>query len=125
MTKEPQPSPPIESSYARGDRVIEGTEDWHIVLTEGVFDWEWAEFRAWYSPSERRYFWGWSSGCSCNSYDESFSSKAEFEDGDRDDMVRALRGFMNGVCDGSPDDTARAVSKARRYKEPKHRGAHE
>lgn len=72
---------------------IPGTTDWVEVadISEGGYDW--TEFRAFYSPSARRYFWHGDSGCSCNSWADGIASAANFEDGDKGALRRAWEFF--------------------------------
>lgn len=60
------------------------------VFATGQYDYEWAEFKAWRHPSGR-YYWFSDSGCSCSEFGDGFDSAADFEDGDRDALERALR----------------------------------
>lgn len=111
-----QPNPPT-----RGWRnaPIEGTEDWYEVT--GVYDlieYEWNELLAWYSPSERRYFWIHEGGCSCDSIDMYMESKSDFESGSRADLVRAVRNFCDNAYDLPANEKADAVASVMRFKEP-------
>lgn len=101
---------------------LTGTEDWVKVATlhgsEGGYDW--ADFNAYYSPSARRYFWHGDSGCSCNSWEEGVSSAADFEDGDRDSLIRAWKDFAEthtyNITTTQRQSGADAI---RSFKEPK------
>lgn len=69
-------------------------QDWQHVLTLG--DWggyDWSTLHAFWSPSARRFFWSGSSGCSCNSWGDDLRSEADFENGSKDDLRRAIRAF--------------------------------
>lgn len=70
-----------------------GTEDWVEVANLGSGGYDWAEFKAFHSPSARRYFWHGDSGCSCNSWEEGVDSASDFENGDRDALLRAWKSF--------------------------------
>lgn len=74
---------------------LPGTEGWVEVaaLDDGRGDYEWSDFKAFYSPSARRYFWHGDSGCSCNGWGDDVSSAASFEDGDRPALLRAWETF--------------------------------
>jgi len=77
------------------DEPLPGTADWQLVamLEDPRGDYEWAEFRAYYSPSARRYFWHGDSGCSCNGWGDEVSTADSFENGSRADLLRAWERF--------------------------------
>lgn len=60
---------------------IEGTEDWVTVVELGDGGYEWEEFKVFYSPSQRMYFWHGGAGCSCNSWSDDVHSVGDFENG--------------------------------------------
>lgn len=69
--------------------------DWEVVVnvsSGGGYDW--TIFRAFWSPTERRYFWRGGSGCSCNSWGQGLRTPGSFGDGNRDALGRALRAFV-------------------------------
>lgn len=72
---------------------LEGTGDWEPAVSLVFGDWEWTEFHAYWSPSARRYFWHYDSGCSCNAWGEDLRTAADFENGDKDGLLRGLRAF--------------------------------
>jgi hypothetical protein len=75
-------------------RTIPGTEDWVEVATLGdQGGYSWTDFNAFYSPSARRYFWHGDGGCSCNSWADGLTSSADFENGDRETLLRAWETF--------------------------------
>lgn len=112
-----KPSPPIP--WHRDDPVP-GTEDWHEVANASAnISYEWEEFLCWYSPSERRYFWIYGSGCSCNDIDEKMESKDSFENGSRDDAIRALKRHTKDYTDIGPWVLHNTVASIRAYDEPK------
>lgn len=99
-----------------------GTEDWVEVgqLGDGGGSYDWTEFRAFYSPSARRYFWHGDSGCSCNGWDDDLSTAADFEDGDRASLLRAWEEFAKDHSyDINVRDYTDGVSEIRKFKEPK------
>jgi hypothetical protein len=68
--------------------------DWVPVVTMGDGGgYDWSVLHAWYSPRERRYFWGAAAGCSCNDYTEYFTKVDDFENGDRPTLMAAARRF--------------------------------
>lgn len=70
--------------------------DWQHVTTCGDSGgYDWTTFHAFYSPAERRYFWAGESGCSCNSWGDDLSTAADFQNGTKDDLLRALRAFCD------------------------------
>lgn len=72
---------------------IPGTEDWVEVADLGEGGYSWTEFKAFYSPSARRYFWHGDSGCSCNGWSDDLSTVADFGDGDLAALLRAWETF--------------------------------
>lgn len=111
-----QPNPPTRGW---SDDIIEGTEDWHEVTSiYDSIDYEWNDLLAWYSPSQRRYFWISAGGCSCNDISDSMQALSDFENGSRDDLARAVRSFCEGSYDITANEKADAVAEVRRYKEP-------
>jgi hypothetical protein len=70
-----------------------GTEDWIEVADLGEGGYEWSEFKAFYSPSSRRYFWHGDSGCSCNSWTDDLNTASDFEDGNLAALLRAWETF--------------------------------
>lgn len=98
-----------------------GTEDWVVVaeLSDGG-GYEWTEFKAYYSPSARHYFWYGDSGCSCNSWDNYISCDGDFENGSRDDVLRAWQSFAEQYTyDFTTEDRLNGSAKIRLFKEPK------
>lgn len=111
-----QPKPPTRGW---SEDIIEGAEDWHEVIS--VYDnigYEWDDLLAWYSPSQRRYFWISAGGCSCNDISDYMETLSDFEDGSRDDLARAVRAFCESAYNISSGEKANAVAEVRRYKEP-------
>lgn len=66
--------------------------DWQGVTSISAGGWEWARMEVNYSPSARRYFWDWQSGCSCNGWEDP-ESVDEWENGDRAAAIRAIDSF--------------------------------
>ena len=82
------------TNYAFVTSEIPDTEDFRTVIKATAYEsYEWAEFRAWYSPSARQFFWSGQSGCSCNMF-EIPSTIDGMENGSKQDMINALRRFM-------------------------------
>lgn len=101
---------------------LDGTEDWLTVadLEDGRGDYEWTEFKAFYSPSARRYFWHGDGGCSCNGWGDDVSTPADFEDGDRAALLRAWKTFTEDHSyDFDTNDYLSGVAEIRNFKEPK------
>lgn len=83
---------PLNSYY--GNKRMEGTEDWVTVAELGDGGYEWAEFKAFWSPSELTYFWHGGCGCSCNSWDDEVHSASDFENGDKFALLAAWGRFV-------------------------------
>ena len=99
---------------------IPGTEDWIEVATLGEGGYDWAEFNAFYSPSARRYFWHGDSGCSCNSWEDGLSTAADFENGDRDALIRAWKDFAKeNTYNTTTNERQSGTATIRSFKEPK------
>lgn len=78
------------TNYDLIESEIPGTEDFRVVIEATAYEsYEWAEFRAWYSPSARQFFWSGQSGCSCNMY-ETPSTIDGMENGSKQDMISAF-----------------------------------
>lgn len=91
---------------------IEGTEDWiEVVHVDFGEPYEWDIFAAYYSPSQRMWFWDSAGGCSCNYWEPTFS---DFRPTDRDGVLRAIRDNITEV--GTAID---ATSAVRIFREPK------
>lgn len=106
----------------RQEAFLRDAADWVEVTELSYYDYDWSIFRAYYSPSARRYFWYGDSGCSCNDWTDLIESPADFENGDRQALIRALREF--GPEEGrdryyglTPDDTNVAIRAAAIFKE--------
>lgn len=68
--------------------------DWQVVVDlDHGGGYEWTIFRAFWSPTERRYFWSGGSGCSCNYWDQDLRTPGDFASGDRAALQRAFRSF--------------------------------
>lgn len=90
--------------------------DWVPVVSVdlgGGYDWD--EFHAWYSPTERRYFWGSGSGCSCNSFDDDFYNLSDFEDGDRPALMAAIGRYFDEQYLNHPQERVRALAEANAF----------
>lgn len=101
---------------------LPGAEDWVEVaeMEDGRGDYEWTEFKVFYSPSARRYFWHGDGGCSCNGWGDEIHTASDFEDGDRAALLRAWKVFTEeNSYDFSATDYADGVSKIRDFKESK------
>lgn len=86
----------ILDKYAWGSNSYQrmtGTEDFVTVAELGEGGYSWAEFKAFYSPAARRYFWHGDRGCSCNGWSDDLTSASDFQDGDRAALIRAWEVF--------------------------------
>ena len=100
---------------------IDGAADWVEVATleDGRMDYEWAEFRAFYSPSARRYFWHGDSGCSCNSWGDEVQGVEDFENGDRASLLRAWETFTEDHSYGFDSNAhLSGVAEIKKFREP-------
>ena len=87
--------------------------DWVPVTaidTSGGYDWK--TFRAFWSPSARRYFWHGDTGCSCDSWGDSLRTEADFGNGD----LAAIRAFAEWAC-LSATVALDAVAEVQRFRE--------
>ena len=93
----------------------------HVVsLTEGGW-YEWVTLHAFYSPTSRRYFWDYGSGCSCNYWGMDLLSETDFANGSKDDLIRAIRRFGDhyDIYGFRPSDIIDAVSEVRAWRPTK------
>lgn len=72
---------------------IPGTDGWVEVADLGEGGYSWAEFKAFYAPAARRYFWHGDAGCSCNGWGDDLTNASDFEDGDRVALLRGWESF--------------------------------
>lgn len=79
---------------------------------------EWDEFHAWYSPSRRRYFWASGSGCSCDYFGSLAYKIDDFETGDRDALVAAVRAYHTNSYRAKGGDDLDSISKVRAFTVP-------
>jgi len=102
---------------SNGRTRIAGTEDWVEVacLSDSGGDaYSWSDFNVFYSPSARLFFWHGDSGCSCNAWDDGIGSAADFENGDREAVVRAWKRFVEDYYLKEPD-RASGVAEIRAF----------
>ena len=117
-----KPNPPTKFDWDAGDRPIPGTEGWYFVTEAGNGGgYDWTTWRAYYSPSARRYFWHGDIGCSCSTWTDDLDSSDDFGNGSRADALNALREFAKeheeyGI---SPADALDSTADIRTFKEPK------
>ena len=122
MTDDRKPNPPTKFDWDAGDdRPIPGTEDWQLVAQAGDGGgYDWTTWRAYYSPSARRYFWHGDSGCSCNQWSDDVNSAEDFGNGSRADALNALREFAKErIYSISGSEALDASTEIRTFKEPK------
>lgn len=84
----------------------------HVLTVDGSGTVEWATLHAFYSPTDRRYFWYGNSGCSCDWWGEELGSEADFENGEKADLERAIQRF----ADTEYGDMLDALADLRRFK---------
>ena len=96
---------------------IEETHDWQAVsyMDDGGGNYEWSEVRFFWSPSARRFFWRYESGCSCNYWGADPITAADFESGGRDAALRAVREY--GEYLSGADKAAAAIRTFKPTKE--------
>lgn len=89
-----------------------------ITVTDGGGGYEWATLHAFYSPTARRFFWLGDSGCSCNSWGDGVGSEADFHNGTKKDLERAVREFLSvhSHYGFSATDGIDALAELRRWK---------
>lgn len=59
-------------------------------LEDESLGYEWDEFRAYYDPKARIFYWHSDSGCSCNYWGDSLYTLGDFENGDRAALLAAV-----------------------------------
>lgn len=77
------------------------------VAAIGEYDYSWSEFKVFYQPSSRRFFWQDDSGCSCYNYGDDMNSLADLCDGDKAAAIRAIDAFyprVSGLSYASTED---------------------
>ncbi|MCZ9884626.1 DUF7574 domain-containing protein [Arthrobacter sp. B2a2-09] len=79
--------------------------------------WEWGAIAVYYKPDARRFFWLSESGCSCTYFgDGSSYALGDFQDGDRQAAIEALKGFSHWDDTPGRDDVEREATNVRNYK---------
>lgn len=98
------------------DELIEKEGLVHVAgLSSGGYDW--SELQVYYKPDARRFFRLYESGCSCNYFGDGWSyALGDFQDGHREAVIEALRGFSHWDDTPGRDDVEREVLKVRFYK---------
>lgn len=89
--------------------------DWQHVLTVDEGGYEWTTFHAFWSPTARRYYWSGGAGCSCNYWSQDLSTVADFEDGPKDALARAVRAFVAEHYILEESDAVTALDELRRF----------
>lgn len=81
-----------------GPKVLEGTEDWENVIEyQSSSGYSWAEFRAYYSPSARKFFWKSRQGCSCNSWVTGIKSASDMCVGDSHQLLAEIKSLIDPI----------------------------
>lgn len=107
----------VKDPWAGDYEQMPGTEDFVPVLFVDEGGYEWAEFHAWYSPGQRRYFWSGQTGCSCFSYE--VSSLGDLQVGSRDDLLRSIKEWVEDDAKCYGVDGIAVMQAARDFKEPR------
>lgn len=75
---------------------IHDVADWQLVVTiDAGGGYSWNRFHAFYDPASRRYFWIGGSGCSCDAIANMVYSPAQFQNGDRAALLRAVEAHLD------------------------------
>lgn len=107
---------PIDWAYYGVPRERNLPTDWvHVLTMDDGGGYEWSTLHAFYSPSARRYFWLADFGCSCNWWGDFIESEADFNNGKKDDLERAIRAFAAERGLG-PEVAFDALADLRRFK---------
>jgi hypothetical protein len=108
---------PFQVGFSNEKHRMPGTKGFQPVITcHGGAMYEWDDFYAWYSPAERRYYWGYQSGCSCNAFE--LYDIADMRFGTREDLARAFREWASTA--EYPEITGpEGAAKIRMFKENK------
>ena len=97
-----------------------GTEDWVEVARLGEGGYDWCQFNAFYSPSARHYFWHGDRGCSCNSWSDDVASASDFQNGDREALLRAWDAFSKeNECSITTSDYLSGAAELRTWEPTK------
>lgn len=79
-------------------KVLEGTEDWENVISyQSTSGYSWSEFRAYYSPSARKFFWKNRQGCSCNSWVTGIKSVSDMCVGDSHQLLAEIKSLIDPI----------------------------
>lgn len=89
---------------------------WYLVTQIVEGDYEWAEFRVYYSPVDRQYYWLGDLGCSCTSYDtDAYLFEVDFHNGSFPAMKRALSEWAEECS--TPFEKTRALEDIHSFSE--------
>ncbi|QPL14175.1 hypothetical protein SEA_MORRILL_21 [Microbacterium phage Morrill] len=87
--------------------------DWVEVIDVdlgGGYDWD--EFHAWYSPSQRVFYYASDSGCSCNSFGMFFNTVSDFQvTTDRPTLMKAITEWFDQTYNKRPSELVEALHK--------------
>ena len=104
--------------YRYDDEPSQLPDNWLHVVSMDVGGYEWSTLHAFYSPTARLYFWYGDSGCSCNSWGDKVHSEADFENGDKDALKRALSRFADSTYSFRPSDLLDAAETVNQFQPP-------
>ena len=81
-----------------------------IALPEmGWYDYEWDEFKSFYDPNARIFYWAEMSGCSCNDWYENVESVENLNFGRKDEFLRAAAEYAGSRYSEEFEEIRRAV----------------
>lgn len=111
-----EPTRLVEDKWCKEPTAMPGTEDFMHVTSLDAGGYEWAEFHAWYSPRQRRYFWSGQTGCSCYSY--VVDSLGDLQVGSRDDLLRSIHEWVQEDAQYYNVDGIALQQQVRDFREP-------
>jgi hypothetical protein len=82
------------------DALLEKCEE---VGAFGDYDYSWWEFKAWYHPEARIYYWYEDAGCSCSYFMEGVDSIGDLSVGRKEELSNAAQEAGGAGADGWED----------------------
>lgn len=96
---------------------IEGTEDWiEVTMVDYGQPYEWDEAYVFYNPADKKFYWAYGSGCSCDWISSYYSSIGDFEVGDRKAAIAFIQEYVTGSYRGQETDRQNEADKIRFFK---------
>lgn len=78
----------------------------------GYCSWDWGLFFSYYHPQSGKFYWGQSSGCSCDYFWQDFTVISDFCVGSKNEYIRAASAYAGG--NGNIDSIRNAIANLKK-----------